>query len=466
MKNIFSLASSVLFVSVLMHSVISSAANSAAIAEKELTSLIRNTKGANTDVVIVYKDGKIIYQNYAREYGPNTKHLSWSMAKTISGILIGIAESEGLLSFDDRVSKYFPKIKSNARIIDLLGMSSGLKYKEEYDGLPINLDITNMMYLNGPSMGFANYMLSLPLSPEGEAGSYFNYSSGDTDLLMAILQKSISNQAVYNKYPWDKFFKPLGIDATFEQDLAGTFVGGSYIYMKATDYLKIGQLIVNRGMWNGQQIIPQKYFELMNRVADGVHKKVQKGNDETKAYSAHVTTNLPIEGRDLPSTYNDLPLDSLILYGHQGQIIAASPSQNVVILKLAMDKKTLSDINFYAAVKKLILAKDMPYETVASLKGINSLDHEPEERGVIGTIASIPNLLRAYSVKEYCSCRLVVGRSEAACKADLKAHSPVLPKLKIKNDGTVTATLGLGLFKKSKAVYRGKTFGCVLTESE
>jgi CubicO group peptidase (beta-lactamase class C family) len=465
MKSVFSLVSSVLLSSVLFTST-SQAATSAAVAEKELTSLIRNTKDANTDVVIVYKDGKIIYQNYAREYGPNTKHLSWSMAKTISGILIGIAESEGLLSFNDPIRKFFPKMKSTARIIDLLGMSSGLKYKEEYDGLPIDLDVTNMMYLDGPSMGFANYMLSRPLSPEGEAGSYFNYSSGDTDVLMAVLQKVIGHQAVYNKYPWDKFFKPLGIDATFEQDLSGTFVGGSYIYMKATDYLKIGQLIVNRGMWNGQQVIPHKYFDLMNRVADGVHKKVQKGNEETKAYSAHVTTNLPIEGRNLPSTYNDLPLDSLILYGHQGQIIAASPSQNVVILKLAMDKKALSDINFYAAVKKLILAKDLPYETVASMKGIDSLDHEPESRSAVGTILSIPNLLRSYSAKEYCSCRLVIGRSEDACKADLKAHSPVLPKLKIKNDGTVTATLGLGLFKKSKAVYRGKTFGCVLTESE
>lgn len=461
MKSVLSFAASILLVASFVH-----AAPSAAVAEKELTNLIRNTKNTNTDVVLVYKDGKIIYQNYARGYGTNTKHLSWSMGKTISGILIGIAESEGLLSFNDPVRKYFPKYKSNARIIDLLGMSSGLKYKEEYEGLPVDLDVTNMMYLDGPPMGFVNYMMTCTPSPEGEAGSYFNYASGDTNVLMGILQKTINNQSIYNKYPWDKFFKPLGIDATFEQDLNGTFVGASYVYMKATDFLKVGQLLVNRGMWNGQQIIPIKYFDLMNKVADGVHKKVQKGNDDRKAYSAHVTTNLPIEGRGLDSQYNDLPLDSLILYGHQGQIIAASPSQNLVILKLAMDKKALSEINFYAAVKTLILAKDLPYETVGSQKGIQGVDHEPESRGLVGTVLSIPKLLRSYAVKEYCSCRLVVGRSEAACKEDLKAHSPIVPKLKIKNDGTVTATLGLGLFKKAKAVYRGKNFGCVLAEVE
>ncbi len=465
MKNYFSFVSSVLFTSLFISS-IAQAQVSVSAAEKQLTSLIRDTKGVNTDVVLVYKDGKIIYQRYAREYGPNTKHLSWSMGKTISGILIGIAESEGLLSFDDPVKKYFPQFKANTRIIDLLGMSSGLKYKELYDGLPIDLDVTNMMYLKGPSLGFGNYMLSRPLSPVGGPGEYFNYASGDTNLLMAILQKTINNQSVYNKYPWDKFFKPLGIDATFEQDLKGTFAGASYIYMKATDYLKVGLLIVNKGMWNGQQIIPPKYFDLMNTVADGVQSKVQKGNPTNKAYSAHVTTNLPIQGRGKSSQYNDLPLDSLILFGHQGQIVAASPSQNLVIVKLAMDKKALSDINFFAAVKTLILAKDMPYETVGSMKGISGVDREPEERGLISTIVTIPRLLRAFSAKEYCSCRLVVGRSEAACKSDLKAHSPILPKVKIKNDGTVVATLGSGLLKKSKAVYRGKNFGCTLTESE
>ena len=57
----------------------------AATAEQELTTLLINTKNVNTDAVIVYKDGKILYQMYAREYTPTKKHLSWSMGKTISG---------------------------------------------------------------------------------------------------------------------------------------------------------------------------------------------------------------------------------------------------------------------------------------------------------------------------------------------------------------------------------------------
>lgn len=472
MKNILVVATSI-FLSLCL---ISSLAWSKT-AEEELTTLIRETEKTNTDVVLVYKDGKIIYENYAREYGPDTKHLSWSMAKTFTGILIGIADAEGLLSINDPVKKYFPKIKTKATILDVLGMSSGIKFKEAFEGFPKDLDLTNMMYLDGQAKGYVNYMITQPLAEAGEPGKYFNYASGDTDLLMGILQKAINNQTVYNKYPWDKLFTPLGItDVTFEQDMAGTFVGASYIYLKPTDYLKVGQLLMNRGYANGKQIIPAKYFELMNTVADGVQYKVQTGNEVNKAYSMQLTTNLPIEGRNQPSAYNDLPLDTMIMYGHQGQIIASSPSQKLVIVKLAMDKKFLNRINFYSAVRKMIEEKGIPFETVGSKKGQRALARVPDfnendkevdrDVGLVGTILGVPNLLRSYTVKEYCSCRLVVGRSEKACKEDLRASFPILPKLTIKNDGTVTATLGLGLLKKAKAVYRGKKFGCTLTESE
>ncbi len=444
-------------------------------AQQELTELLRNTEKANTDVVLVYKDGKVIYEYYAREYTPNTKHLSWSTAKTMTAMLIGIAAKEGLLSIDEPVKKYFPEFKNEARIVDVLQMSSGLHFKEAFKGFPSHLDLTNMLYLDGQKMGFTNFMLKMPLSKVGGPGEYFNYSSGDTNLLMGILQKAIGNQTKYNNYPWQKLFNPMGIDATFEQDMKGNFVGSSYIYMKPSDYLKLGQLLMNKGVWNGHQLFSPSYFELMNTVAPGVHNKIQEFNEVNKAYSTQLTTNRPIEGRNLPSAYNDLPLDTLIMYGHQGQIVAASPSQQFVVVRLARDKKALDRKAFYKAVAKLVRSKNLAFETVGSSNRVlakasyqpDEQEYEdPEDRGTMESLLVVPHLLRAYIVKEYCSCRLVVGRSEKACKDDMKTSFPVLPRLKIKDDGTVTATLGLGLFKKSKAVYRGQKFGCVLTQSE
>lgn len=466
MKNIFSL-----FIATFLFSTWAYA-NSA---EQELTNLLRDTEKANTDVVLIYKDGQVIYEYYAREYGPSTKHLSWSTAKTMTAMLIGIAAKEGLLSIDDPVKKYFPEFKNEARIVDVLQMSSGLHFKEAFKGFPSHLDLTNMLYLDGQEMGYTNFMLKSHLSKVGGPGEYFNYSSGDTNLLMGILQKAIGNQAKYNSYPWDKLFKPMQIDATFEQDMKGNFVGSSYIYMKPSDYLKLGQLLMNKGVWNGQQLFSPSYFELMNTVAPGVHKKIQEFNEVNKAYSIQLTTNRPIEGRGLPSNYNDLPLDTLIMYGHQGQIVAASPSQQFVVVRLARDKKALDRKAFYKAVAKLVRSKKLVFETVGSSDQVVAKTNyqsdqqeyeDPEDRGTMESLLVVPHLLRAYIAKEYCSCRLVVGRSEKACKDDMKTSFPVLPRLKIKDDGTVTATLGLGLFKKSKAVYRGQKFGCVLTQSE
>lgn len=470
MKNGFSK-----IVSILLCTIFITSLSKAAAPEDELTAALRDTKKANTDAVIIYKDGKVIYEYYAREYTPKTKHLSWSTAKTMSGILIGIAEGEGLLSINDPVKKYLPTFQNNARIIDVLGMSSGIKYKEAFEGLPLNLDLTNMLYLDGHAKGYVDYMLRNPLSPTGGPGEYFNYSSGDTNILLGILQSAIGNKEVYDNYPFEKLFKPLGINATFEQDMNGTFVGSAYIYMSAPDFLKMGQLVMNKGIWNGKQIVPARYIELLNKVADGVQKKVQEGNPENKAYSMQAITNLPIEGRNQPSAYNDLPLDSVIMYGFQGQIVMSSPSQNLVMVKLSMDEKDFDRLAFYAATKKFILAKGYSYETVGDSKtfaekaAITKMwadQSAADTHSELGT--RFPHLMRAYGAKEYCSCRLVVGRSEAACKKDLKVIAKVLlPELKVNQDGTVTAQFGSGLFgQKAIAQYRGENLGCTLIKSE
>ncbi|AZZ36881.1 hypothetical protein CIK05_08790 [Bdellovibrio sp. qaytius] len=432
--------------------------------EEELTALLKDTAKTKTDAVLIYKDGKMIYEYYDREYTPNTKHLSWSAAKTMTGILIGIADSEGLISINDPVQKYFPTIKTSARVIDLLQMSSGISFKEVFEGLPFNLDLTNMMYLAGQPQGYVSYMLNNPLSETGAPGEYYNYSSGDVDLLMGILQKAIGNQKVYNNYPWAKLFNPLGINATFEQDIKGTFVGASYIYMSPLDFLKVGQLIMNKGEWNGRQIIPAKYFELMNIVAPGVQIKVQKGNLENKAYSVLAVTNLPIAGRNQPSAYNDLPLDALIMYGFQGQIIVASPSQKLVVVRLAMDERDMDRLTFYAGVKKFILDKGLPYETVDGAPAVSNwlFGSEPNDRPIV----SFPQLLRAYAAKEFCSCVFVTGRSEDICKDDVSGLFKVIPELKIEGR-LVKAQILFDIFGSvAMAEYRGKKQGCILTQSE
>lgn len=441
----------------------------AATAEQELTDLLTKTKDVNTDAVIIYKDGQVIYQMYAREYTPTTKHLSWSMGKTFAGVLIGQAVEDGLINYNDKVKNYFPGLASEGRIIDFLGMGSGIEYLEDYAGLPTNVDVTKMLYTNGPKTGFAHFVTSLPTRAEAP-GQHYYYSSGDTNVLMGVLQKSIKDQKAYNNYPWQKIFNPLGIkNVTFEQDTKGTFVGSSYIYMSAPDYLKMGKLLMQKGAWNGKQIIPTQYFNLMNTVNDGV-QKVALDPTDLDAYSVQVRTNQPMPSRNLPSQWPAIPLDSLIFLGHQGQYIVSSPSEQLVIVRLGMDKKNLDKQKFFSAVKKLILSKGLKYQTAGTDKiAEESIDTEStEDRSLVGTIIKVPHLLRSYAGKEYCSCLLVVGRSEKACKADLKAKFPVLPGFRLKKDKTILeARFGTGIAGKvTRVQYRGPQLGCTITETE
>lgn len=471
MKNVFSNV-----VSSLLCTMLFSSLSLAMTPEEELTATLRDRKKANTDIVLLYKDGKVVYEYYAREFTPTTKHLSWSTAKTMTGIMIGIAEGDGLLSINDPVKKYLPTFQNDARIIDVLGMSSGIKFKEAWEEgtFPLDLDLTNMLYLDGHKQGYVNYMLNSALSPTGGPGEYFNYSTGDTIILSGILKNAINNKKVYDRYPFEKLFEPLGIEATIEKDLQDTFVGGAYIYMTGPDFLKMGQLVMNNGVWNGKQIIPTKYIQLMHRVADGVQKKVQEGNPVNKAYSMQAITNLPIEGRNQASAYNDLPLDAVIMYGFQGQIVMSSPSQKLVMVKLSKDEKDFDRLDFYAAVKKFMFAKGYKYETVGDSKTEEEKELAnrtwpvlPSEDTSDNQVGKIPHLLRAFTAKEYCSCRFVIGRSEKACKSDLKSVAQVLPTLKLHADNSVTSEMGIGsLNRKSIAQYRSKEFGCTLIQSE
>lgn len=437
----------------------------AATAEQELTTLLTKTKDVSTDAVLIYKDGQVIYQMYANEYTPTTKHVSWSMGKTISGVLIGQAVEDGLISYNDKVKNSFPALASEGKIIDFLSMGSGVKFVEEYSGLPVDADVTKMLYTVGPKTGYANYVTNLPSRAEAP-GQHYYYSSGDTNVLMAVLQKSLKNQKAYNVYPWTKIFNPLGISqVTFEQDIKGTFIGSSYIYMSAPDYLKIGKLFMQKGVWNGKQIIPVTYFDLMNTVNEGAKYNPLDPND-LDAYSVQVRTNQPIPTRNLPSQFSDIPVDSLIFLGHQGQIIVTSPSQNLVIVRLAWDKTSLDKHQLFAAVKKLILEKGYSYQTAGTdVPFVAKKIKSTEERGV-GDLVQVPHLLRSYAGKEYCSCRFVVGRSDKACKKDLKANFPVLPRFKIVNN-VVEARVGTGIAGKvTRIEYRGPEFGCSIIETE
>lgn len=419
----------------------------------------------HTDALVVVKDGKTLYEKYARQYDVSKKHLSWSMAKTISGIIVANAIEQGYLKLDDPLKKWVPSFSGTATVQQALQMSSGISFKEEYSGIPVDSDATKMLYLDGPSQGFANYTAALPLRTDTAAGEYFYYSSGDTNLVMEALKKALNDNKAYDNYPWRVFFDKLGIkDATFEQDSKGTFVGSSYIYMSTESYLKVAQLLMQKGRYNDQQIIPTWYFEMMNEVAPGVDKKALEGTSQTRAYSMQATTNRPIKGRNLSSEYSNLPIDALLMIGHQGQLVIASPSENLMIVRLATDKGNPFNPRrneLFTAIKKLIEDKGLKMSVADD-------GHLPVPAPVVAKNGAsaplldylkVPKLIKSLYAKELCSCLYVAGRNIDQCKQDMKLTLPILPFVSIGTDKVSASFLG---FDQISAKYVSPELGCTL----
>ena len=427
--------------------------------------LFPKSQKVRTDMVLIWKDGKVLYEKYARGYSKQTRHLSWSMAKTFTSILIGIAADKGFLSLEDKVQKYFPKFQGDATINDVLQMSSGIKFKERYAGIPTNEDVTKMLYLDGVKTGFANYVVSLPLRKE-KPGEHFYYSSGDSNLLMAILKKALPKEEDYNQWPWKVLFDPLEMDITFEQDSTGVFVGSSYIYAKSGDYLKVAKLLVDEGKYQGKQILSTEYVKKMFEVAPGVLRTAAKGTFPNRAYSMHAFLNHPIPSRGYSYRFPHLPSDTLMFSGYQGQVIAVSPSQKLIIIRLGMDRgRSLSKKNLF----------EKSYQYVKSL-GVNIVsafdrqDYKPSTAKnkmksilTLGNLHKAPALLQAYAAKEICSCHFVLGRSLDQCRDDMKNGLPFIPRIRVGKDSIKSSILFS--WWPTKAIYRGKKLGCYLPAS-
>jgi CubicO group peptidase (beta-lactamase class C family) len=308
----------------------------------------------NTESFTLIHNGEVVYEKYFT-VNPEDRHILWSMSKTITAMIFGIAESEGLISRNDKVSKFYPgvvkhmddaekKKYADMTLYHLLTMSSGLDWNEYYERAPFASHVVRMLYVEG-SKDTVKYVLKTPL--KYEPGTRFHYSSGDTNVIMGALKKSM-DEKTYINYPWVKFFDPLGIDAIFERDGTGTFFGASYVYMKTKDLIKLGQLILNKGKFNGKQVVPAKFVEEMITQSDVFKKNCEEGGF---TYGFQIWLNQPCPG----SNDNKLPdaPTSLIMYlGHGGQSIYIYPEHNVMAVRFAHDTQGTLDRNKYA---KLVL---------------------------------------------------------------------------------------------------------------
>jgi len=196
------------------------------------------------------RHGKVIAEGWWNPYSPDLKHTLNSASKSFTSTAIGIAIKEGKLNLDDKVVSFFPEYLpdtvsdnlSKMRIRDLLSMSTGTKREP-----PLNVDD---IWVKG--------YLSMPVV--NEPGTNYRYSSVASYMLSAIIKK-VTGQKVID-YLTPRLFEPLAIEGMdWETDAYGINTGGWGLRLKTEDLAKFGQLYLQKGQWNGKQLLPEKWVE-------------------------------------------------------------------------------------------------------------------------------------------------------------------------------------------------------------
>jgi CubicO group peptidase (beta-lactamase class C family) len=259
--------------------------------------------------LVVSKDGVILREAYYGSGGANLPHDVRSVTKTVSSLLVGITIREGFLRSTDvtigEISSTVPADKANIKIRDLLTMSGGFTWNElssvsEYDN-----------WINSPNQ--VNYVLSRPLA--FEPGQVFTYNSAALHLLSAgiTLAANKSTLSFAKKY----LFDPLGINVNYwEQDHQGINNGAAGLNITPHDMIKIGELILNRGMYNGKQIVSSEWIDQM--------VKTQISTFNAQPYGPGYGYGIWV-GHNDEGTY-------AFANGYGGQFIVIVPKLNLVVV--------------------------------------------------------------------------------------------------------------------------------------
>lgn len=310
-----------------------------------LTSFAQNAKdqlfaesqgrvGPRTNSVLIYKNNKLIFEKYDRGYDSEKKHIMWSISKTVTSLLYAIAEYENKISRDDSICKYVVPIESRLceiKLQNVLNWTTGIRWIEEYERSSRlrQASILAMLYGEG-RRDMARFVLSHPL--EFTPGSTWKYSSGDTILLMRILQNVYKDKPIREVFA-EKLFGPLGItDFTLEGDKFGTAGGAYFFYLKPKDLAKIGQLILGAGEYNQKRFYSKEWLKFQSTSPDAFMNHREE-HDGKNIGGGHIWIN-NIKGTDLKSSpWPEAPQDTLMAMGHWGQYLLVNPSEKIVAVR-------------------------------------------------------------------------------------------------------------------------------------
>lgn len=276
-----------------------------------------NELGLQTRALVWVQDGKIVAESYASGFDQSSMLLGWSMGKSLTAIMLGRMEYLGLAnrSSDNLFPQWEHDDRKHITLESLLTMSSGLAFDETYAP---GSDSTKMLFLSSSASDVA-----MKATYEHPIGSHFSYSSGTTNLLNRWMHERLggNTQSSFD-FLHSEVFEKLGMrHSLLETDPSGIFVGSSYIYASARDWARLGLLMLNKGMYNGERLLSEEW----------VQRAAQPNTSQNyTAYGYQFWLNQDKEAL----IYPNLPKGAYFMLGNRKQAVMIAPESKTILIRL------------------------------------------------------------------------------------------------------------------------------------
>lgn len=307
--------------------------------------------------IVVLQHGKVVAEGYQTKLGihEGTPLLGWSMTKSLHSILVGVAMQKGMLNlstpaklfdFSDDQKNAIIK-RNNGKLItigDMLNMIDFIEFDENYE---IHGSCPAMLFRSFDAAKYAatisvrsildNALHDAHISKDYSYDWY--YSSGVSNILAKELRSYFASDQDYWSFPLDSLFTPLGISSfTIQTDPSGTFVASSFSYGSARSWALLGQLLLQKGKWNGVQLIPESFVEFIQiphpysggHYGGGFWLNPARVDVKTYNYLDHDHPKKVFQSWMTKC----LPSDAFLMSGYDGQYVLVVPSLDTVIVRL------------------------------------------------------------------------------------------------------------------------------------
>jgi CubicO group peptidase (beta-lactamase class C family) len=223
------------------------------------------TTSTTNDLLIVHR-GRIVAERYANGVTAADTQPSWSMAKSILHAAIGVLVRDGRLDVAERAPIRQWQQSGDPRaaitIDSLLHMTSGLGFCEDYvDGEAS--DVIKMLFRPGAD-DMGAFAAAFPLDHEPD--TFFNYSSGTTNILSSIVRDLLGGKEAYASFLQSDLFGPIGMTSAAPRfDKSGSWIGSSYCFATPRDFARFGLLYLRDGAWGGKRLLPEGWVDYGRR---------------------------------------------------------------------------------------------------------------------------------------------------------------------------------------------------------